>query len=84
MFSLEIHTRENGFFVKFDNKEECNKVLQKKPWLSDGRLIILKQWSLDINVERESSYLLFLLGWDSISTSQILVSIYHVQTSKSS
>ena len=57
MFSLEIHTRENGFFIKFDNKEECNKVLQKKPWLSDGRLIILKQWSLDINVERERAHI---------------------------
>ena len=32
--SLEIHSRENDFFFfKFGDAEECNRVLQTRPWL---------------------------------------------------
>ena len=32
---------------------ECNRVLQSGPWLFDGRLVILKQWTADIGLERD-------------------------------
>ena len=52
--SLEIHSRENGFFYfRFGTKEECNRVLQTGPWQFDGRLIFFKQWSPDTGLERE-------------------------------
>lgn len=52
--SLEIHSRENGFFFfKFGTKEECDRVLNEGPWLFDGRLIILKPWSPTIGLERD-------------------------------
>ncbi|XP_020243286.1 uncharacterized protein LOC109821513 [Asparagus officinalis] len=52
--SLEIYSRENGFFFfKFGCKEELNRVLNGGPWLFDGRLIILKKWSENIGLERE-------------------------------
>jgi len=52
--SLDIQSRENGFiFFRFGTKEECNCVLQTGPWLFDGCLIILKQWSPDIGLERD-------------------------------
>lgn len=52
--SLEIHSRENGyFFFKFGNKEEFERILNEGPWLFDGRLIILKPWSENIGLERD-------------------------------
>jgi len=52
--SLDIFSRENGFFFfKFGTKEECDRILQSGPWLFDGRLIILKNWSEDIGLERD-------------------------------
>ncbi|XP_020266255.1 uncharacterized protein LOC109841719 [Asparagus officinalis] len=52
--SLEIYSRENGFFFfKFGCHEELNRVLNGGPWLFDGRLIILKKWSENIGLERE-------------------------------
>ncbi|XP_020250145.1 uncharacterized protein LOC109827551 [Asparagus officinalis] len=52
--SLEIFSRENGFFFfKFGSSEEMNRVLNGGPWLFDGRLIILKQWSENIGLERD-------------------------------
>jgi len=51
--SLDIHTRENGCYLsRFGTKDESQRVLQTGPWLFDGRLIILKQWSQDIRLER--------------------------------
>jgi len=50
---LDILTRENGyFFVRFGSGEECQRILQTGPWLFDGRLIILKQWTQFIGLER--------------------------------
>jgi len=44
--SLEIHLRENGFFFfKFGDEQKCDRVLQTRPWLFDGRLIVLKKWT---------------------------------------
>ncbi|XP_020251080.1 uncharacterized protein LOC109828511 [Asparagus officinalis] len=52
--SLDIYSRENGFFFfKFGSNEELNRVLNGGPWLFDGRLIILKKWSENIDLERE-------------------------------
>ena len=52
--SLDIFSRENGyFFFKFGTKEECNRILQTGPWLFDGRLISLKQWSPDLGSEMD-------------------------------
>ena len=41
------------FLPQIGTKEECNRILQTDPWLFDGRLIILKQWFLDIGLESE-------------------------------
>ncbi|XP_020272316.1 uncharacterized protein LOC109847499 [Asparagus officinalis] len=52
--SLEIYSRENGFFFfKFGSNEEMNRVLNGGPWLFDGRLIILKKWTENSGLERE-------------------------------
>jgi len=52
--SLEIFSRENGFFFfKYVTKEECDRILQSGPWLFDGKLIILKNWLEDIGLNRD-------------------------------
>lgn len=54
--SLEIHSRENGFFFfKFGSREEYERILHEGPWLFDGRLVILKPWSEDIGLDRNLS-----------------------------
>jgi len=46
-------SRENGFFFfKFGSQEECQCILQGGPWLFDGRLIILKQWTEHLGLDR--------------------------------
>lgn len=52
--SMEIHSRENGFFFfKFSLKEGCDRILHEGPWLFDDRLIILKPLSEHIGLERD-------------------------------
>ena len=52
--SLDIHSRENGyFFFKFGFEEECAWLLHQGPWLFDGRLTILKQWSESTGLDRD-------------------------------
>jgi len=52
--SLEVFTRENGFFFfKFGTSEECDRILHGGPWLFDGRLTILKRWSESTSLERD-------------------------------
>ena len=61
--SLEIHSRENGFFFfKFGDSNECDRVLQSGPWLFDGGLIVLKKWSEDRGL-KEIFYPLFQFGF---------------------
>ena len=52
--SLEIHSRENGFFFfRFGDSNERDRDLQSGPWLFDGRLIVLKKRSEETGLERD-------------------------------
>ncbi|KAK3229967.1 hypothetical protein Dsin_001848 [Dipteronia sinensis] len=42
---LEVLANEKGFyFFKFSDDEACSNVLEAGPWLSAGRMMILKKW----------------------------------------
>lgn len=51
---LDVFSRDNGFFLfKFGLEEDARKVLYGAPYLYDGRLLILKQWTHNIGLERD-------------------------------
>jgi len=50
---LDVYSRENDFFFKFETKSESGRILHGGTWLFDGRLIILKRWTESTNLERD-------------------------------
>jgi len=50
---MDIHSRENNYFFFKFGSEQCARVLHEGPWQFDGRLIILKQWSESIGLDRD-------------------------------
>src|SRR3954462_6855403 len=51
---MEIHARENGFFIfKFHDQTDCLCITKEGPWLYDGRLLILKTWTPRSTFDRD-------------------------------
>lgn len=52
--SFQLLARDNGFFIiRFDNKDDCERILKGGPYMFDNRIIILKKWTLGTRFKRD-------------------------------
>lgn len=51
--TMQISSQDDSYFSKFSTGDDCEGILQERPWLLNGRLIVMKKWSSDTPLESD-------------------------------
>lgn len=53
---FSIFSKENGFYViKFQNKKDCDKVLEGGPYYYSKKLMVMKRWTCGMQFNKKNS-----------------------------